>query len=86
MDHMVTKTMAELYLKQGHLREAYEIYQALAETDPFDPEMQERVKELKEKLHPSPPLKFSHPLSSDERIRYPEKWLANIRKRRGSRP
>ena len=84
MNRMVTKTMAELYLQQGHLQEAYEIYKALAEKDPFDPEIQERVKGLKEKLHPSPPLKFSHPLSMEERIRHLEKWLANIRKRRGS--
>ncbi len=83
MDRMVTKTMAELYLQQGHIQEAYEIYKALAEKDPFDPEIQGRVKELKEKLHPSPSSKFSHPLSMEERIRYLEKWLANIRKRRG---
>ena len=84
MDHMVTKTMAELYFQQGHLREAYEIYKALAEKDPFDTEIQERVKELKKKLHPSPPLDLPYPLSMEERIRYLEKWLANIRKRRGS--
>ena len=84
MDRMVTKTMAELYLQQGHLREAYEIYKALAEKDPFDPEIQKRVEELKEKLHPSPPPKFPYPLSMEERIRHLEKWLANIRKRRGS--
>ena len=84
MDRMVTKTMAELYFQQGHLREAYEIYKALAEKDPFDPEIQERVEELKEKLHPSPPPNLPHPLSMEERIRYLEKWLANIRKRRGS--
>jgi len=81
---MVTKTMAELYLQQGHLQEAYEIYKALAEKDPFDPEIQERVNELKEKLHPSPPPKLSYPLSMEERVRYLEKWLANIRKRRAS--
>ena len=84
MDRMVTKTMAELYLQQGHLQEAYEIYQALAEKDPFDPEIQERVKELKEKLHPSPPPNLVYPLSMEERIRFLKKWLANIRKRRGS--
>lgn len=83
MDRMVTKTMAELYLQQGHLQEAYEIYKALAEKDPFDLEIQERLKELKEKLHSSPPSKFSNPLSMEERVRYLEKWLANIRKRRG---
>jgi hypothetical protein len=84
MDRMVTKTMAELYLQQGHLQEAYEIYKALAEKDPLDPEVQERVNELKEKLHPSPPPSFSYSLSKEERIRYLEKWLANIHKRRGS--
>jgi len=84
MDHMVTKTMAELYLQQGHLQEAYEIYKALAEKDPFDPEIQERVKELEEKFHPSPAPEFSYPLSKEERVRYLERWLANIRKRRGS--
>jgi len=84
MGRMVTKTMAELYLQQGHIQEAYEIYKALAEKDPFDPEIQERVKELQDKLHLSTPSKFSHPLSVEERIRYLEKWLANIRKRRGS--
>ncbi len=82
MDRMVTKTMAELYLQQGHLQEAYEIYKALAEKDPFDPEIQERMKELKEKFHPSPPPRFSHSLSREEKVRYLEKWLANIRKRR----
>jgi hypothetical protein len=81
---MVTKTMAELYLQQGHLQEAYEIYKALAEKDPFDLEIQERVNELKEKLHPPPPPKFFYPLSVEERVRYLEKWLANIRKRRRS--
>ena len=84
MDRMVTKTMAELYLQQGHLQEAYEIYNALAEKDPFDPDIQERVKELKEKLRPSPPPDLPYPLSMEERVRYLEKWLANIRKRRGS--
>ncbi len=84
MDRVVTKTMAELYLQQGHLQEAYEIYKALAERDPFDPEIQERVEELKERLHPSPPPNFSYPLSDEERVHYLKKWLANIRKRRGS--
>jgi hypothetical protein len=84
MDRMVTKTMAELYLQQGHLREAHEIYRALAEKDPFDLEIQKRVEELEEKLHLSPPSKFSSSLSIEQRVRHLEKWLANIRKRRGS--
>jgi tetratricopeptide (TPR) repeat protein len=82
MDHMTTKTLAEIYLQQGHLQEAYEIYQALAEKDPFDAQIQKRLKELREKLHPSLSSSFPSPLSKEERIRHLEKWLANIRKRR----
>ena len=82
MDRMTTKTLADIYLQQGHFQEAYEIFKTLAEKDPFDQELQEKVKELKEKLHPSPPSNFPDPLSKDERIRHLEKWLDNIRKRR----
>ncbi len=84
MEPMATKTLAEIYLQQGHLQEAFEIYKALAEKDPFDPEIQRKVEELREKLHPSPPSHFVHPLSREERLRHLEKWLANIRKQRGS--
>jgi DNA-binding SARP family transcriptional activator len=77
MEPMATKTLAEIYLQQGHLQEAYEIYKALAEKDPFDQEIQKKVEELREKLHPSPP-------SKEEKIRHLEKWLANIRKGRRS--
>jgi len=83
MDRMVTKTMAELYLQQGHLQEAYEIYKALAEKDPFDAEIQEKLEELEEKLHLSSPPNFPYPLSKEEKIRHLEKWLTNIRKRKG---
>jgi tetratricopeptide (TPR) repeat protein len=82
MEHMTTRTLAEIYLQQGHLQEAYEIYKALAEKDPFDVEIQKRLEELREKLHPSPPSGFPYPLSKEEKIRHLEKWLANIRKRR----
>ena len=77
MDHMTTKTLAEIYLQQGHLQEAYEIYKTLAEKDPLDAEIQKRLEELTEKLHPSP-------LSREEKIRHLEQWLVNIRKRRPS--
>jgi len=84
MEPMATKTLAEIYLQQGHLQEAFEIYKALAEKDPFDLEIQIKVEELREKLHPSPPSDFPHPLTREERLRHLEKWLANIRKQRGS--
>jgi tetratricopeptide (TPR) repeat protein len=80
MEPVATKTLAEIYLQQGHLQEAYEIYKALAEKDPFDQEIQKRLEELREKLHPSPPSNFPYPLSKEERIRHLEKWLANIQK------
>ena len=82
MDQMTTKTLAEIYLQQGHLQEAYEIYKTLAEKDPFDAEIQKRLEELREKLHPSPPSSSPYPLSRKEKIQHLEKWLANIRKRR----
>ncbi len=81
---MATKTLAEIYLKQGHLQEAYEIYKVLAKKNPFDPEIQKKVKELREKLHPFPSSNFPYPLSKEERIRHLEKWLSNIRKGRRS--
>ena len=82
MDRMTTKTLAEIYLQQGHLQEAYEIYKTLAKKDPFDAEIQKRLEELREKLYPSPPSSFPYPLSKEEKIQHLEKWLANIRKRR----
>ena len=80
MDRITTKTLAGIYLRQGHFQEAYEMYKALAEKDPFDEEIQERLEELREKLHPSPPSGSPSPLSREEKIRHLEKWLANIRK------
>ncbi len=77
MEHMTTKTLAEIYFQQGHFQEAYEIYKTLAEKDPFDAEIQKKLEELREKLHPPP-------LSREEKIRHLEKWLANIRKRRAN--
>jgi len=84
MGPMATKTLAEIYLQQGHLQEAYEIYKALAESDPFDQEVQKKVDELREKLHPSFPSNFPYPPSKEERIRHLEKWLVNIQKGRRS--
>jgi hypothetical protein len=84
MESMVTKTLAEIYLQQGYLQEAYEIFRTLAEKDPSDLEIQRRMQELREKLHPSPPSDFPRPLSREEKIRHLEKWLANIRQQRRS--
>jgi len=84
MKQILTKTLARIYIQQGHLQEAYEIFKTLAEKDPSDLEIQRKVTELREKLRPSPPPHFPRPLSMDEKLRHLEKWLANIRKQKGS--
>lgn len=84
MDQPPTKTLAEIYLEQGHLQEAYEIYRTLSERDPSDPEISRRLKELNKKLNLS--RSFSLPLpiprSREEKIRYLERWLARLRERK----
>jgi predicted Zn-dependent protease len=75
MDRILTKTLAEIYLQQGHLQEAFEMFKALAEKDPSDLEIQKRLNELRERLHS---------LSKEEKLRNLEKWLANIQKQKGS--
>lgn len=43
---VVTETMAELYLRQGHRDEALRVYEALAAQRPLDERLQEKVAEL----------------------------------------
>jgi len=80
---MATKTLAEIYIQQGHFQEAYEIYKALAEKDPHDREIKNRLKELADKLRPSVPLSYRPPRSRAEKIHLLERWLTHIRGRRG---
>jgi hypothetical protein len=82
MDRMATKTLAEIYLQQGHLQEAYEIFKALAEKDPHNTEIKHRLEELGKQLNPSSPLPPPLPRSKEEKIRFLERWLLNIRERR----
>jgi tetratricopeptide (TPR) repeat protein len=44
----VTETMAELYLQQGYVQEALEIYRQLAAQNPADDTLRERVKQLEQ--------------------------------------
>ena len=82
MDRMATKTLAEIYLQQGYLQEAYQIFKTLAEKDPNDAEIKHRLEELSKQL--SPPSPPPHPPlhSKGEKIRFLERWLVNIRERR----
>ena len=82
MDQIKTKTMAEIYLRQGHLREAYEIYKALSERDPSDIEIELRLKELSETLNSSPPLIDQSPHATNGKVHVLMKWLTNIRRRK----
>lgn len=45
-----TDTLAEIYIKQGHLHKALSIYQEILARDPENPAWQEKVKTLKRKL------------------------------------
>jgi hypothetical protein len=82
MNRILTKTLAEIYLQQGHLEEAYKIFKVLAKKDPSDIEIQKRLKELDEKLNLSCPLTDRSAPSPDEKLRTLKRWLVNVRERR----
>ena len=48
--HFETKTMADVYAKQGHTRIALEIYKRVLQKNPDDAEAQKRISELEAKL------------------------------------
>lgn len=81
MDRIMTKTLAEIYIQQGHFEEAYEILKALSEKDPSDMEIQ-KLMELSEKLKRSSPLTDQSIRTTEEKIRLLERWLANIQERK----
>ena len=82
MDRIATKTLAEIYLKQGHFREAYEIFKILAEKDPSDLGIKNNLEALT-KQFASSSTDIPRPLrSKEEHIHFLENWLDNIRKRR----
>jgi DNA-binding SARP family transcriptional activator len=78
----MTKTLAEIYIQQGHFEEASEILKALSEKDPSDMEIQKRLMELSEKLKRTSPLTDQSIHTTEEKIRLLERWLANIQERK----
>lgn len=82
MDELATKTLAEIYLKQGDLQKAYGIYKILSEKNPSDAEIQKRLNELNQILNPSTPSGQSLPRSREEKIKFLERWLAHIHERK----
>jgi tetratricopeptide (TPR) repeat protein len=83
MGGIITKTLAEIYLQQGHLQEAYEIFRALSEQDPSNIEIREQLNELGRKLSPASPSVYEPVPSTEQKIHLLKRWLDNIRKRRG---
>jgi len=47
---VLTESMAELYLRQGHLAEAMNVYRELAARQPNDPRLQQKVRDLQAAL------------------------------------
>jgi tetratricopeptide (TPR) repeat protein len=82
MDRIITKTLAEIYFQQGHFQEAYEIYKALSEKDPSDLEIQKRLDELSKRSGLSPSSIQKPPRSTEEKIHFLERWLANVQERK----
>jgi hypothetical protein len=77
-ERMITKTLADIYLQQGHAEEAFEILETLHERDPSDREVEEKLKELSRKYG------FSL-LPAEERIRILQGWLDRIKERKGEK-
>jgi len=82
MDRLFTKTLAEIYLRQGHLQEAHDIFKALSERNPSDGELQNRLKELEEKLALSCPEPSRLDPYLEKKIHRLEGWLGSIRNRK----
>jgi thioredoxin-like negative regulator of GroEL len=82
MDRLITKTLAEIYLKQGDLRKAYEILKILSGQDPSDKEIKEKLIELGERLGLPPPTLHPADHTKEEKIRVLKKVLTDIRGRR----
>jgi tetratricopeptide (TPR) repeat protein len=50
----VTETMAELYIQQGHLDSALDIYRRLVDQRPDEPELRERLRAIEDRLFGAP--------------------------------
>ena len=50
----VTETMANLYVQQGHLANALEIYEKLAANNPDDTKLQEQIRDVKARIYGKP--------------------------------
>ncbi len=74
-----SETLAELYIKQGHPEKGLEVYRRLAEKDPDNMKLHERIMALEERAAPQ---ETPAQASRKARIRRLEGWLSVIRERR----
>ncbi len=79
---IATKTLAELYLSQGDLRKALEIYREVLKREPSNTEIREAITKLqRETAQPVQSHIADRPqdLSAMEKIRSLENWQEKIR-------
>jgi predicted Zn-dependent protease len=82
MDRLLTRTLAEIYLQQGHLQEAYSIFKVLSEKNPEDTELQNRLRDLEQKLGALSSQDRPGGSAVEKKIQTLEKWLLKIQERR----
>lgn len=85
---ITTNTIAELYIKQGYIDKAIDIYKAIMELDPSNDAARIKIEELQKKmtaqeLEPTPGVvsdeKQGETGSIEHQINRLEGWLNNIR-------
>jgi len=85
LSEIATPTLAEVYVNQGQIQEALNIYERVIAQDPDDEASVKRVQELRTMLlaEPPPPEEPVVPRENRKKqktIALLESWLANIRK------
>ena len=76
---MNTITLAKIYEKQGHLKEARDIYRAILNDNPDDLEARKALLKFKVKAKPHGNSKVSYfkKMGNKEQFKIFEKWLVN---------
>jgi hypothetical protein len=80
----VTETMAELYIQQGHLDSALDIYRRLVEQRPDEPELHERLRAIEDWIFGAPADVAASPPSPPEGGATIREFLVGLVSRRPS--
>ena len=76
-----TSTIAEIYIKQGHLKRALEIYRDMLTADPENTEIQNKIQDLIERIKGYGSIEADMPLYASKTgkvITTLKKWLGNL--------